>query len=508
MKQRVVLVIPPSLFLLDERVFPSLGVLRVAAALEREGHPVEVLDLSGVRNYEEAVYHRALNGQEAAWGITATTPQMPAVTKILKMIRHAKKNAKVALGGPHPTLVSAAYKREMKLQSFGRAAKSWSKLVSSFDVIVAGDGEDAIMEALKFESHFIDADDPKGPLFLTKKRYEELPMPARHLIDLTTYRYTIEGHNSTSLISQLGCPFECGFCGGRESAMLRRIRTRSSKSVVDEIESLHKTYGHTGFMFYDDELNVNRKLMVEMMDSITDLQSRIGVEFRLRGFVKSELFNDEQAAAMKRAGFRWILTGFEAGHPRILENIKKKATRDENTRCVEIAKRHGLKVKALMSVGHPGESEETVEATKQWLLETQPEDFDCTVITTYPGTPYYDHAELSEDGFWTYTVPENGDRLHAQELDYDEVSDYYKGDPDGGYRAYVHTDFLTSERLVELRDGLEREVRVKLGIPFNQSAAAIDYDHSMGQSGGLPSSILRVSEPQKTSKSLRLPVVE
>ena len=51
----VCLVIPPSVFLLDKRVFVSLGVLRVAAVLERAGHAVEVLDLSGIENYLDAV---------------------------------------------------------------------------------------------------------------------------------------------------------------------------------------------------------------------------------------------------------------------------------------------------------------------------------------------------------------------------------------------------------------------------------------------------------------------
>src|SRR5215472_4390688 len=47
----VCLVIPPSPFLLDERVFMSLGVLRIASALEQaKAGRVEVLDLSGVSN--------------------------------------------------------------------------------------------------------------------------------------------------------------------------------------------------------------------------------------------------------------------------------------------------------------------------------------------------------------------------------------------------------------------------------------------------------------------------
>src|SRR3990167_7395415 len=120
-------------------------------------------------------------------------------------------------------------------------------------------------------------------------------------------------------------------------------------------------------MFYDDELNVNLKI-VELMNAIADSQQKLGQEFRLRGFIKSQLFTDAQAEAMYRAGFRWILTGFESGSPRILENINKKATREENTRCLEIGRRHGLKVKALMSIGHPGESETTVLDTHKWLL--------------------------------------------------------------------------------------------------------------------------------------------
>lgn len=326
---------------------------------------------------------------------------------------------------------------------------------------------------------------------MTDAAYEAAPRDARHLIDLMSYRYQIEGHPSTSLIAQLGCPFQCGFCGGRKSPMLRRIRTRSTESIVEEVRGLHRAYGYTGFMFYDDELNVS-KSMVELMDALYGLQLSLGVEFRLRGFVKAELFTDEQAAAMHRAGFRWLLTGFESGSPRILENINKRATRDENTRAISIARRHGLKVKALMSIGHPGESEGTIAETSDWLLEVRPDDFDCTIITTYPGTPYYDDAVETSSGVWTYTA-KSGDRLHADEIDHSVTADYYKGAPGGGYRAYVHTDHLSSDDLVRLRDDLESRVRAELGIPFNPSVASILYEHSMGQA--LPPSLLRRGIP-------------
>jgi len=264
---------------------------------------------------------------------------------------------------------------------------------------------------------------------------------------------------------------------------------RSTESVLAEMEQIYNDYGYRAFMLYDDELNVNPK-MVELMRGIIALQKRLGVEFRLRGFTKSELTTQEQCDLMYEAGFRVMLCGYESGSPRILENIRKKASREQNTACVEMAHRAGLRVKALMSVGHPGESAETIEDTKQWLLDVKPDDFDCTVISVYCGSPYYDDAVETAPGVWTYTA-ENGDRLHSLDVDFTRETNHYKGKPDGGYAAYVYTDYLSGDEIVRFRDELERDVRARLQIPFNAGQAAIRYEHSMGQPGPLPPSILR-----------------
>lgn len=500
MKQQVCLITPPSVFLLDERVFMSLGILRVAAALELQGIGVEMLDLSGVANFADAVRDHATSSRARIFGITATSPQMPAALLVRDAIRQVRPDARIVLGGPHVTLVNAARKK-LDRAGDGRASRAFEKLASSFDVLVAGDGEDAIFQAIGDDApKLVDADDPRSSMFLTSSRLETLAWPARHLVDASSYHYTIDGVRAMSLICQLGCPFGCRFCGGRESPSLRRVRLRSADSVVAEISHLHNTYGVTGFMLYDDELNVNPK-MTDLMRAIAQRARDLGVEFRLRGFIKAELFTDEQAEAMYRAGFRWILTGFESGSPRILRNINKGATLEDNSRCVEIAHRHGMKVKALMSAGHPGESEQTVRETHQWLLGARPDDFDMTIISVYPGTPYYDQAvrDPAAKDVWIYTA--NGDRLYSYEVDFTTVADYYKGDPDGGYTAYVYTDYLTSEELVRMRNFVEQDVRHKLEIPFNASAAAIRYEHSMGQGGPLMNHILRTSAQAKPAES-------
>lgn len=489
----ICLIIPPSPFLLDERVFMTLGILKIAAVLEQANIKVYVLDLSGISNFELVVQdYISTHPHVRMFGLTATTPQMPAVIKIATVIREECANARLILGGPHVTLINAALKNEIKKGIKGRAHVALEHIKTIFNVLVSGDGECAIFTALQPDSPcHIDADDVKSDMFLTNVSLEKLPLPARHLVDVESYHYSIDGVNALSLIAQLGCPFECGFCGGRSSPMLRKIRTRTSQSVVDEMVHLYQTYNVRGFMLYDDELNVNPK-MIELMRLIAQTQRDLGVEWRLRGFIKAELFTAEQAEVMYAAGFRWILTGFESGSPQILKTINKKATREENTQCVWLARNAGLKVKALMSIGHPGETQETIEETKKWLLEVRPDDFDVSIITSYPGTPYYDEAVPHESipGVWVYT--HKGEVLYQLEINHNLVADYYKGDPNGGYRAYVYTHNLTADDLVRLRNEVEFEVRRVLNIPFNPSTSSVFYEHSMGQQG-IPSNILRSS---------------
>lgn len=237
-------------------------------------------------------------------------------------------------------------------------------------------------------------------------------------------------------------------------------------------------------MFYDDELNVNRG-MVDLMHKIR----ATGIDWRLRGFVKSELFTDEQAEAMYAAGFRWLLCGFEAAHPRILRNINKKATVEDNTKMLRTAHKHGLKVKALMSIGHPAESEETILAIREWLIAEKPDDFDATVITVYPGTPYYDRAARLNDG--TYCFETHGDKLYSEDVDFMTEEAYYKGKP-GEYSAFVWSDYIDRKRIAVMRDELERDVRTELSIPYPSAASAVLYEHSMGQQ--LPTQILRSTQ--------------
>jgi radical SAM superfamily enzyme YgiQ (UPF0313 family) len=468
---KIHLIIPPSPFLLDEKVFMSLGILKIAAILEPY-YDVNIIDLSGDKDYINTV--KKYINDDAIFGITVTTPQLPNVVEINRVLK--QHNKRVILGGPHVTLINSAYKKEKSKNLIGRATKSMNQLKNEFDTLVCGDGELAVFKAIKGEK-YVDADDIKSDLFLKDEQFDQLPFPARHLIDVNSYKFTINGVRGLSLISQLGCPFNCGFCSGRNSPTFRNIRNRSVDNIIKEIDLLYKTYDVKAFMFYDDELNLNSSIY-SLLKELIEYQKQHNVEFLFRGCIKAELFNETQAELMSKAGFKKLLVGFESGSDKILKNINKKATKAENTKCVEIARKYGIGIKALMSIGHPGESNETIQETYDWLLSVKPDEFDVTIITVIPGSKYYDDSTLVEEGIWKYTI--NGDSLYSVEVDNFTQYEYYKGIP-GNYKSFVYTDYVSREKLAEYRDWLETSVSEKLKIKKISNTNSSLYEHSMGQ---------------------------
>lgn len=493
-KERVALIVPGSLFLADARVFIHLGLLRIAAVLENAGYRVDVIDLSGIANPLDVLRDYTQHCDARVYCLTSTTPQMPETRKLCLALREYRPEARLVLGGPHCTAVSVARKKEAQKGLVGRGHLAFQRVAELVDVMVAGDGEEAIFLALSdHPPAHIDADDPAVSMFLTRERLSELPFPARHLAALETYHYAIEGRPATSIMFSQGCPFSCRYCSMRASPSFRRVRARTIDSVLAEIREIVERWGFRALQVYDDEIGLVQSQVLTDLRAIIALQEQMGCDLRLRGFVKAELLTPLQAQLMYEAGFREICVGIESGAPRILQNIKKQATVEDNYRCLALAKQNKLRVKCFTSIGHPGETAETIRQTQEFLIAAEVDDADVTVISPFPGVNYHDDAvpHKSLPGVWTYTAPETGDTLHSLAVDYVENAQYYKGDKNLGYVSHVFTDALSCEEIVQLRDWVEDSVRQRLNLPYYQTKAALLYDHSCGQ---IPLHILRSTE--------------
>jgi len=479
-KDGITLIIPPSPFLTDERVFPSLGILKVAAVLEERDTPVEVLDLSGFSNYEKIVEEHV---PYSVVGITSTTPQFPYAVRVANILN--KRGIKTILGGSHATMVGAPCNGDRDKGAFGRRRFAHDQIMSIFDTVVLGDGEEAIFEAMTSEEQIIHANRMNDPFFL--KDLNAYPYPARDLVDLSTYHYTIDGKNAQSLIVQLGCPFGCLFCGGRNVPNFRKMRTRTIEHAMGEIDEVIRRYNKSGFMFLDDELNISNTGLLLLLEELIKYQEKNNLNLRFRGFVRTDLFTQEQADMMYRAGFRELLSGVESGSDSMLEAMNKGTTSEVNRRWIDRCRKSKIRTKALMSLGHPGESEQTISDSLDWILHTRPDEVDWTIITEYPGSPYFDESVQQDSDVWVFTNKRTGAVLYSKEVNYTEESNYYKGIP-GSYTSFVWTDFISAKRLVEMRDLCEKISRAVLDLPPIQNIVAEQFEHSMG---ALPTNILR-----------------
>ena len=383
---------------------------------------------------------------------------------MLQVIREQDPGKRVIIGGPHPTVQPES--------------------CHMFDCVVRGDGEEAILQAIE----------PNAPsLFdaasLTEKGELRWRWPARHLIDMESYRYSLNGRPGTSAMWSQGCPYGCNFCCGRLIPYYRRVRTRNSDDVVREMEHLQAEYGVAAITAFDDEVNLLNEPLLEVCRKLEP----VGLQYR--AFIKANLFTDVQAEAMARAGFVEVCTGVESGSDRILGVMQKQTSYAINLRARLIARRHGLRFKAFCSIGHVGETHVDAMRTRDWLLEARPDDFDVTVITVYPGTPIYANRESVSESSNGHRIcryvhrsqrpEEDGATLFFEEVDYAKEFCWYKGKPNE-YVSHVWTPDLSREDLVRLRDAIEDEVRTTLGIPYpkrfsGDHLAEQGYEHSMGQ---------------------------
>ena len=476
----ICLINPPSPFLLDDRVVPTLGVLQVASALEQDLHNVRVLDLAGcdevvmLEQVRTAVQHAC-----DVVGVTATTPQFPYAMVLLRLIRRERPDIRVIIGGPHATVQPES--------------------CSEFDCVVLGDGEEAVLQAIhSWAPKQIDA------ASTTKKGELQWHWPARHLIDMNSYKYSLRGRSGTSMLWSMGCPFGCLWCSGRFLPFYRRQRQRNSKDVVREAEHLVERYGISAVTAYDDEVNIQSSVLIDLCNQLSPL----GMKFR--AFIKANLFTDEQAEAMVRAGFVEVCSGIESGSDRILGIMQKQTTYEINKQAREIARRHGLYFKAFCSIGHVGETYDDAMKTREWLLDVKPDDFDVTCLTIYPGTPIYAKREFigEQNGHRVCRYvhksehsEENGAILYFEEVDYSSSFSWYKGKP-GEYVSHVWTPDLSKTDLVALRDEIEDDVRTKLGIPYpkrfsgDHLSGAENFEHSYGAGVNTQDSRVQLRVPE------------
>lgn len=324
---RGVILVPPSPFLDDDHVFPPLGALYIKRYVEENsGHVVDVVD--GLE----------FEGACDVLGVSATTPQLRGNhEKVCEILE--KTDATTVLGGP--------------------SVKGYAGVM--FDHVVDGDGCKAFLDLLDGKSPTVEPDDNNQ-------------MPHRDEF-IQKYNYMIDGKRATVIITGRGCPGRCKFCVDACTP----VRLKSPEVVGREIDEC-KALGFEAIMFFDDLFCLNHRRVKALCEVIKEK----GVAFRC--FARADNFDDEMAATLVDAGCKEIGVGIESMDQVVLDRVGKGTTVQQNWNVVAVAKRHGLRVKAFMMIGLPGELPSTYELMEEFVKKSGIDDYDISVYYPYPGT--------------------------------------------------------------------------------------------------------------------------
>jgi hopanoid biosynthesis associated radical SAM protein HpnJ len=204
--------------------------------------------------------------------------------------------------------------------------------------------------------------------------------------DLEVERYNVPflRHPFISLYTTRGCPAMCTFCLWPQTLSGHPWRTRSSDSVAEEVRFALKRFPQVREIFFDDDtFNYKKSRTIELCNKLKS----IGFTWSCTSRVTTDY---ETLKAMKDAGCRLMVVGYESGDPQILKNIKKGATLEQARRFTRDAKKVGLAIHGDFMIGLPGETPESIRTTMKFAQELDCETIQVSVAHPFPGTEFFD----------------------------------------------------------------------------------------------------------------------
>ena len=249
---------------------------------------------------------------------------------------------------------------------------------------------------------------------------DALPFPAwsnkelkkyYHLYPLKINHRLIWGH----ILSSRGCPHNCIFCSYTiRETYGKELRLRSSKNVVDEIETMIKR-GVNVLIFDDDNFTTSKTHVVNICNEL--IKRRLNIPWTAHARIDE--IDRDLILKMKEAGCILLRYGIESGSSRVLQKLKKTSCTNWPEKAIEISrffKNADIGVVALFIIGNPGETREEIIESIELAKTMSPDILQVSFFTAYPGSTAYSAPGTSKtkhdfSRLYHYFAPEGGSNL-------------------------------------------------------------------------------------------------
>lgn len=390
---------------------PPLGIAGIAAVLEQNGYEVYAFDFyySEWNEVEETIR----NVQPSVVGISVFSEQRASTYRLITYIRETLPSATIVLGGPHPTFLYEQLLTFFPVDAcvIGEGEQTFLELIRALD---AGQALSAVDGLAIRDGDRVVKTQPRQLI----RNLDSLPLPAYHHFKSVDYEslaprdwmqnFTIQGVPGTELkwtsaVASRGCPFNCHFCS-TPATWGRGWRRFSPKRFVDELEWLCNDLEYKAIDFSDDIFTTDKKWVVEICKEMLNRDLSIA----WNACTRVDCISQEMLDWMKAAGCLFVSYGIESFSPKVLDALNKRTTKERIERAVELTHLAGIETEFLLIVGSPGETDESINETIEFIKRTQPMIVSPSILTIFPGTTLYLQARADkfiDDDYWLTDKP-------------------------------------------------------------------------------------------------------
>lgn len=323
-----------------------LGTAYLASALLEAGLEVDVVDCNVESHSPGDLADRVVSKSPDIVGLSVTTPSSRYCRAFVSALRGRGVSSAitVALGGAHVTADPEA-----------------ARLIGG-DVYFKGEAERC------FRDYCLVGGGGGVVKCPPIEDIDSLPRPARHLFDGGRYAFV-------PVAASRGCPFSCIYCCMAGTGYRRRslggLRLELEEIVRGKPKSLD---------FVDDTFTLDKDFAL----GVAALMSGYGVPWACT--TRADMVDEELIGRFSECGCMHMSFGVESGDEKVRHYAGKGVADGTIKAAFKSCRDAGIKTRAYMMLGLPGDTGTTMEASREFMEEIEPDDVQYSPPVPYPGT--------------------------------------------------------------------------------------------------------------------------